>query len=217
LKLRLSFVSCVFFAFLFVIIFIAKPLKADDGNIIGFIEAGKELMGQQKYEEALQQFNKAVMTNSKSVQAHFYRGAALYWLKRYGEADKALDKALKLNNEHYLIWYYKGKVANGRNSYKEALGCFEKSIECNHRFKDAWFEKGLILYAMKQHRACIASMGRVINLDKADGRAYCLIGMSYFWLGEMEQANEYIRKGLSIEPTYKDRIPARIKRTLGIK
>lgn len=190
--------------------------RAQNMESLNLIEEGKELLGKEQYEQALYKFNRAVSLDPQSPKGHFYRGAALYWLKRYPEADKSLDEALKIDNRHYLIWYYKAKVTNARGDAKQALGYFEKSIENNTQFKDAWFEKGLILYAMKQYRPCASCMGRVVNLDTSDGRAYCILGMCQFWIGDMALARSYIEKGLLLNPAYREKIPDRIKKGLGL-
>ncbi|MCD4783549.1 MAG: tetratricopeptide repeat protein [Candidatus Eremiobacteraeota bacterium] len=197
-------------------IFLPISLYAQESEGFGDIEAGINLMGQHEYEKALEHFNKAVRANPKNPRAHFFQATALYWLKRYQEADTALDKARRYNDQNYLIWYYKGKVANAQKRYKTALAYFEKSIEYNPVYKESWFEKGLILFGMKQYRACIGTMGRVIGLDNTDGRAYCIMGMAYFWLGDMQKSKSYISKGLSLNPSYKDKIPDRIKKAVGL-
>ncbi|MCE1247902.1 MAG: tetratricopeptide repeat protein [Firmicutes bacterium] len=181
-----------------------------------YIETGKEMLGQHKFEEALAQFNKAVAENPQNVEAIFLKGTALYWLKRYPEADKAFDDASKLNNQHYLIWYFKGKSANAQGNSKDALAYYEKSIECNGLFKDAWFDKGLILYSKEEYHSAASCMGRVIHLDNTDGRAYCIAGMCHYWLGDMEQARDYITKGLSLNPGWKDNIPEKIRKAVGL-
>jgi len=210
LKKPLSILIIILF-----IVFLPVSSFSQESDASADIEAGIELMGHHKYEEALVHFNSALRANPKNPRAHFFRGTALYWLKRYKEAESALDEARKYNEENYLIWYYKGKVSNAQKRYKSALFFFEKSIEYNPVYKESWFEKGLILYGMKQYRACIGSMGKVINLDNMDARAYCITGMAYFWLGDMQKSRSYISKGLSIDPSYKDKIPDRIKKAVG--
>lgn len=204
----------IFFAVLVSILFFfsAQKIEAQITEAVEYVEQGKQLMGTNQYEEALNMFNRAAALEPDSPVPHFYRGAALYWLERYNESASALDQALKLDANNYLIWYYRGKTANAQKDYKTALGCFEKSIENNYQFKEAWFDKGLILYAMEQYRSCISSMGRVVSLDSSDGRAYCVIGMSYFWLGDMAMARQYIDKGLSLNPSYREKIPERIRK-----
>ena len=210
---KIIFIS---FCVLFLMAAIHSPSYSQSMDFANHILAGKELMGQHKYEEALASFKKAIALNPKSAEGYFYKANALYWMKSYKEADSAIQEALKRNDQYYMIWYYKGKITNARGNYKEALAYFEKTLEKNHLFKDAWFEKGLILYGMKQYRACIGSMGKVINLDSSEGRAYCISGMSYYWLGNMEQARNYITKGLSISPSYKEKIPDRIRKGVGL-
>jgi tetratricopeptide (TPR) repeat protein len=185
-------------------------------NAIPHIDAGKELMGQHKYEEALVCFNRALSEDPKNVEAMFCKGTALYWLKRYPEADKVFDDTLKLNDRHFLVWYYRGKSANAQGFHKDALAYYERSIECNPQFKDSWFDKGLILYTMEEYHSAASCMGRVINLDNTDGRAYCVAGMCHYWMGNMDQAKEYITKGLSLNPAWKDNIPERIRKGVGL-
>ena len=199
-----------------IILSASLPAFAQTEDFAGCIASGKEMMGQHKYEEALSFFKKAVALDPKSAEGYYFEATALYWLERYKEADRSIEEAIKRNNQHYLIWYYRGKISLAMEAPKDALGYFEKSIECNHLYKDSWFEKGMVLYGMKQYGGCIGSMGKVINLDSTDGRAWCIAGMAYFWLGNMDQSKYYITKGLSVTPSYREKIPERILKGVGL-
>lgn len=178
------------------------------------LKAGKMLYFEGNYEEAIKYFDEAFKSNPRDLETIFFRGATLYWLGKYKEANKVFDRALKINNRNHLVWYYKGKTLNALKNRKEALGCFEKAIEIKSDFKDAWFSKGMVMFASENYRQCITSMNRVLKLNPGDARALIFIGMSYYWLADNDKARYYISRGLTLDPSLKEKIPERIMEDL---
>jgi tetratricopeptide (TPR) repeat protein len=77
------------------------------------IHKGVEFYGQEKYEEAIQAFDRAAETNPQYADAWSRKGIVLNQLGRYDEAIKAFDKAIEINPQSAKDWIDKGDALYG--------------------------------------------------------------------------------------------------------
>ena len=52
-----------------------------------YVDQGKPLISQAKYNESLPVFDKAIALNQKYVSAYYYKGKALLFMKKYNDAS----------------------------------------------------------------------------------------------------------------------------------
>jgi tetratricopeptide (TPR) repeat protein len=90
------------------------------------IEEGKELIAQEKYEEAIEVFNTAVKMHSRPALALFYMGQAQYLLSEPAKAKGQYNKGLEYNSIHFkcLIGLY--EIFMREERFEEAYRVVEK-------------------------------------------------------------------------------------------
>ncbi len=84
------------------------------------IEEGKILMFDQKYEEALEIFEKAIAMDKKPSLAHFYHGQCKYFMELRDEAQTDYSKGLEINNIHFKCQIGLYEIYKKEKKYKEA-------------------------------------------------------------------------------------------------
>ena len=82
----------------------------------------------QKYEEALQFYDKVLAIDPSSVNALNSKGLALDHLQRYDEAVQTFDKALSINPSSVNALNNKGLALEHLQRYDEALQFYDKAL-----------------------------------------------------------------------------------------
>jgi tetratricopeptide (TPR) repeat protein len=65
-------------------------------------------LDQEKFNESIQAYDKAIELNSRYAEAWYNKGYAPSKQGNYDEAIKAYDEAIKLNPNYAKAWYNKG-------------------------------------------------------------------------------------------------------------
>jgi tetratricopeptide (TPR) repeat protein len=103
---------------------------------------GNVLSDQEKYDEAIKYFDKAINSNSKLAYAWNYKGLALSGLGDYAKAIACCDKALEIDPNSKDTWNNKGHILITNGNYLEAEKCYRHVLNIDN--KDISALKGLI-------------------------------------------------------------------------
>jgi tetratricopeptide (TPR) repeat protein len=130
-------------AIIWIALFLIGPIAtADDEDAYN---RGLELMGRQRYDEAIQAFSTAIEIIPGDYQAYNSRGVVRA-LK--GDFDKAIDdydKALKIRPRYAEAYNNRGYARTQKGDLKAALDDYSQALEINPLFVDAYNNKAWIL------------------------------------------------------------------------
>ncbi|MEM2088958.1 MAG: tetratricopeptide repeat protein [Thermoproteota archaeon] len=104
-----------------------------------------------KYEEAINEFDKAVRLNPKNPDYHNNKGLALLNLRRYKEAEKEFTKAVRLNWRNPSYRFNKGQALLELKKYGEAINEFNRAVELDPNNPDYYYYKGLALLKLTKY------------------------------------------------------------------
>jgi len=90
---------------------------------------GNVLRDQKRYDEALEQFKKAVEADSTFAFAHNGLASTYYCLDNLDLAEKEGRLAIKLKPDYALAYYHLGLVLERKNDLKNALDAFNQSLK----------------------------------------------------------------------------------------
>ena len=126
---------------------------------------GTCLFEMEQYEEALENFDKAIKLNSKEEVVWLCKAEYLLELKRYAEAIISYNEAIEINPKNDMAWNNKGSALNELQRYEEAIECCNKAIALNSKNDMAWSNKGYYLIELKNKEAAVIAYekGRSIN------------------------------------------------------
>jgi tetratricopeptide (TPR) repeat protein len=83
------------------------------------------------YDEAIDEFTKAIVINSKNIFALYGRATVYYELGKKNEALKDLNKILKLNKNDEKVLSLRAAIYQQQNEYKNAIDDYEDLIKLN--------------------------------------------------------------------------------------
>lgn len=150
---------------------------------------------------AMDEFQLAITNPESKGQAQYAIGQVLAREKRYQEADTWFAQAIALEPDNR--WYYllRGNAARQAGDLDLALGVYTQAMD---RFPDFAYTYSELAYAYQlneQPEQAMAAMEQAVSLIRPPNLNFFLRAGSIFeWGGETEQALEYYRRALQIDP-----------------
>ena len=108
-----------------------------------YSDKGDVLLELERYDEALECYDKVIELNTDSVWAHYRRWMALFELERYDEALECINKVIKMEPNVAGMHSGKGATLLGLKRCNDALECVDKAISKIHMMQVYILEKEL--------------------------------------------------------------------------
>ena len=111
-------------------------------------------MLQEKYDDALMNFQKVLMREPQNALARINVGYICLKKGIFGEAIEHLSKAIRLGNDKKAVLYahfYLGLVYLEREMYEDAESFFEKTLKLGPNLLEAYYELGRARWFNGQH------------------------------------------------------------------
>lgn len=89
----------------------------------------QKLANQEKFDEALELFDKAIALNGKNSALFIHKALVISQLGRYAEAVELANKAISLKPQNAVYYAFLGIIHYDNENYQEAINCFKKSNE----------------------------------------------------------------------------------------
>ncbi|MEL6351539.1 MAG: tetratricopeptide repeat protein, partial [Cyanobacteria bacterium J06627_28] len=99
---------------------------------------GNTLRDLERYQEALDSYDRAIELQPDYHYAWNSRGNTLRDLERYQEALDSYDRAIELQPDYHYAWSNKGYVFYRLHRLQESIQCFVEVTKLNPDEKDAW-------------------------------------------------------------------------------
>jgi len=134
----------------------ALQLAPDDPQSESLL--GWAQMLQEKYDDALMNFQKVLMREPANALARINVGYICLKKRIFGEAIEHLSKAIRLDNDRKATLYahfYLGLVYLEREMYEDAQTFFRKTIQLGPNLIEAYFELGRALWFDGQREPAI--------------------------------------------------------------
>jgi tetratricopeptide (TPR) repeat protein len=119
-------------------------------STIPWLQTGCELFKQEKYDEALKAFERAIAEDSQNAKAWNYRGNCLSALQCPAAALGAYDRAVALEPGYHQAWFNRGLLLMEMGAYGNAIAAFDRAIALDpdpcylHAKCEIWLKKKLV-------------------------------------------------------------------------
>jgi tetratricopeptide (TPR) repeat protein len=123
------------------------------------------LFNLQRYNEALDCYNRATELNSKNEYNWLFKGECLRSLHQFQEALDCYEQAIKLNPKDYYFWFFKGNCLFDMQQYEEAVTCYNEAIKLNPHDSSFWNQKGQTLIELRDYPAAADAYTQSIEID----------------------------------------------------
>jgi tetratricopeptide (TPR) repeat protein len=147
---------------------------------------------QNRFDEAVEEYQKAIALNPSAPDLHFRLGRALLLRSHSAaaleQASQAFNSELKLNPEDAASEFQLGQIAGVQNKPGEARAHFEKALVLSPSFPEAMVALGKLYAQTKQYDRAISLLKRAADLQPANESAHYALMMAYRDSGQMEKA-----------------------------
>ncbi len=164
------------------------------------------------YQEAIENYTRAIETHSNDAFLYNNRGLAYYGLKEYKKAISDYSKAIELRPDYAVAYCNRALAYFKIRSFDKAISDYTKAIELDPDYADAYYNRGLacnqfVHYyskpftddAIGKFDKAVTNFSKVLELDSDYVLAYAGLGNAYYRHGEWDKATEYYNKALARE------------------
>ncbi|WP_432810380.1 tetratricopeptide repeat protein [Pantanalinema sp. GBBB05] len=130
-----------------------------------YVEQGKALYFENRYEEAIACYDKAIQMEPENAKAWLSRGAILAKLQQYEPAIAAYDRALQVKPDGSEAWFGRGTVLAKLQRFDEAIAAYDKAIQLKPDSSLAWFGKARCQAIQGHHELSLAALQQAIHFN----------------------------------------------------
>lgn len=171
------------------------PLNPETYNCIGNL-----LDMQERYQEALLYFDKAISLNKRFAVAWFNKATTLKKTQNLEDAIDAYQQALQIDPLFTMGWLNLAIAFALNKQDDKANECFRKAVELDPCYTDALFLWGNQLLAQRELEQAVNCYQRVLDLEPDHYLACNSMGITYLTLMESEKAYNILNRALMIKP-----------------
>jgi tetratricopeptide (TPR) repeat protein len=110
-------------------------------NATDWFNTGITLYNQNRFNDSMQAYDKAIEINPQFAEAWNNKGIDLGMLGRYDEALQAFNNATILNSTYAEAWYNIGVIFDLKGDYNSAIQAYSRAIEVNPSYQKALINK----------------------------------------------------------------------------
>ncbi len=173
------------------------------------------------YDQAIDQFNKALALDANYAKTYFLRGAVYSMKADYDRAIADYTKVLEIEPEHAKAYYGRGRAYVNKQQYDQAILDFTKAIELNPERAEGYLARGTLYWLKTIDRAiayytkaleiepeldkvnydqAIADFTKALEIEPENDDAYDQRGFVYFQRQQYDQAILDLTKVIELNP-----------------
>ncbi|NEN80893.1 tetratricopeptide repeat protein [Paenibacillus elgii] len=192
----------------------SKPITTSE--LRNYLKQGDLLIASDKFDEAMQAYDKAIALDPHCEEAFYGKGKVLsHYTSEADKAIEAFNKASELNPYYAEAYFEKGKIFSNTGKVDKAIQAYDKAIQLKPDFADAFYEKGSILevtgstiqmedpgneVVISNFSEAIQALNRAIELKPNFAKAHFIKGIALMQLDKYNDAIETLNKAIELDP-----------------
>ncbi|MFH1800497.1 MAG: tetratricopeptide repeat protein [Candidatus Omnitrophota bacterium] len=169
-------------------------------NTADYIAEGNQMANKKQYEEAIEQYQKALKINPKNNRAILL--ISLCYVES-GDLDKGLSYAQRAakNDPSYISFYNLGLIYSARREPDKALGAFDQALALSPESFNAEYQKGLVYTNLKKYDQAIPFYQKALTLNPFLDKARLALFGAFLDLGDRNSASAQIEEFRKMKKT----------------
>jgi tetratricopeptide (TPR) repeat protein len=161
---------------------------------------GNALAARGRFEEAIDQFQRALRIDPNDADATYNLGNALAQQGSFEEAVKQLQNALQINPGNAMAAYDLGNVRARQGRFDEAMGDFALALRIDPQLAKAHYNLGSLLSNQGKLNEAVEQYQKALQIDADYVRAYYGLGTALTTQGQLDRAIDSFEAGLRVQP-----------------
>lgn len=153
-----------------------------------------------KYQEAIEEFDKAIVLDPIESDFHNNKGLALAKIGLYEMALYEYNKAITVNPNNVLYVYNKANVLSKLKKYQEALREYDKIIDLRPNDPDFYNNRGVTLLYLNNFKEALDEFNKARRLDDKDPYIHFNKGIALLSLKRFKSSLKEFEKAIELDP-----------------
>ena len=179
---------------------IEQALAKDPESINVLIATARIHAANQEFDLAREKLETAFLINRKSASTWSILGDIEWQEKKYALAEEAYSKAIEYRTNNFAERYKRAMARLQLKKYKKAQQDIDVMMARFPQHAGANFIQGQLYFNDKNFKDAARSLEVAVSSGANIPLALYYLGTSYFLLNNLEQAETYARRYLSIDP-----------------
>jgi len=179
-----------------------RGMKGEEPEVSGMPEAdrGYQLYQQGKYEEALKEYQAAILKNPDQAVNFYNLGVVLVDLRRNDEAIEAFKKAIEIQPDHRLALKFLGRLYGDKNEHDQAKKYLVLASGLSPADPEVFYNLGAILMNTADYPGASEAFQKAIACRADYIDAYYQLGLIYVNQNKLDEATSTFEKFIVIAP-----------------
>jgi tetratricopeptide (TPR) repeat protein len=173
-------------------------------NVLENLNNGKDYYAAEKYDEAINEFNRALAANKNLMDGYFWRGRAYYNKDEYKRAAADFSAALKIYSGYADALYFRGNVYIDMEKYDDAIKDLSGALQIYPNDAKAYYDRGYAYSVKENYDWAIADFDSALRISPNDAAVFNERGVAYYNKGSNDQAIADFDAALKITPNDAD-------------
>ncbi len=168
-----------------------------DNSAQYYIWQGRVLQNENKLDEAISAFSKAVNRDEELTEAYQLRGNAFKELGDYPAALEDYTRVLALQPDAY--WFNRrGLTYEEQGNFEQAAADYSRALELDPKWAVAYNNRGFARFHLKEYGAAKADFQTAIKLDPSAPTPYVnLAGLYWTWKKDRKAMYQNLEKAVN--------------------
>ena len=154
------------------------------------------------FENAIEQYNKAIRLNPNSAVAYNNRGVAKDSLDQHEDAITDYNEVLRLNPKDAATYNNRGLANINLGKHEDAITDFDQAIRLNPDDAEAYYNRGNVKKSLGEYKDAITDYNQAIRLNPDFAKAYTNRGTAKDSLGQHVDAIADYNHSIKLKPDY---------------
>lgn len=174
--------------------------KADLVNAEQYIDRGLVYMQQDKFDEAVSDFDRAVELAPDNSWAYANRGMSHFWRENYGSARRDFDNALELESENWVALQGEGMLFAMEQKFAQAIERFDRAIDINPAGEFARSRRAMAYMEVGRTSEALSEIETLVQEFPEDHFFFFLQSSILAYQEDWENALDSIAEAISLMP-----------------
>ncbi|MCX5695986.1 MAG: tetratricopeptide repeat protein [Candidatus Omnitrophica bacterium] len=163
---------------------------------------GFAYQAEEKYDQAIADYNKALSIDSAVAETYYNRGNAYRGIKKYDQAIADFDKAIQLDHFHAAAYGGRASAWNSLGDTEKAIADFNSALKIEPNNLKVYNDRGNIYAQQGKYEQAIADYTQALRIDPHDADIYFNRGSAYQSNQDLDRAIADYTKAVNLSPKY---------------
>lgn len=163
-----------------------------------YFDKGLELIYEQKYNDAIMNFDKCINLEKNNEIAYYNRGLCKYYLKEYKGAIKDYEKAIKIKKDYPNAYDNMGLAYEAEGNLDDAIKCYTTSISIDNYNYSGYYFRGIARYSKRDYSAAMEDFNKALEIKPKSNDPLIYKGLIKYNMLQYDEAISIFTNALTL-------------------